>query len=1562
MRTTSMPWLAWLIGFLLMAAPKWAQCDAVIREDRSTGGMTVLMENQFVSVAVSPFLGGRVTGFVDKNTGLDYATHAYDMGLFSDMLWQQLPFSSGDWLNKPYSYEIIRRANGKVGVRLARSGKKGSLSWLTIQKTFWLADGRAALDVDYEFKVDPNAMRTLTICPWFHHGLMIKGAKSNLYIPTSRGVQTIPYDSAAVRNESFHYDVTRGWYGMVAPSRNAGAVFTMDYTRLMCMYNWQGTSGNTVEWMFRSQAVPHGKSFATHATLMPISGLTRIDGASSGIAGQFIMKKGKPCGVRIFSAQARNIKVSVTSRRLPGALRATVLERDLACSCAKAVDSPFALAPDGDGTYVIECVVRDPAGTTVLEYETPITVGRASAQYVMQAKQARLGSDKERFGKLIMNEADIVDPCTYTDAIPSKGIPWNKPSLGGKIRVLALTDMTCARELIELAARTDINLSTCTYSSYGHCNWHPIWGHSGGKTQINAYLSKLLANDYDCILFGGMQFNSITPENLSKIAEKVRRGAGLVTIMPTHIPQEYADLFPAAPLLQESYSKIEKAILKTADFRVVKTAELTAGLPLSGLPQTYLFPYTPKGDVLISAGGKPFLITGEAAKGRTALFTWLVGRPDNTKRGGLNPYFDQEPAYPYHEYYYSMLIKAIRWAARRSPQIAVRGIKMASPDTVALDIRSDERAPYPAHIELTLRHESNTVLATVKRSVTVAPGTNTFRTSIDFQPMHGTTFVDVRVLVQNAVADFGSAAYRHEGAVSIHDVVFDKRIYREGERFQAEVALAGKRAAEAGVQATLTDAYGRLLYAGSAAREGEGADFAVSIPLQHLYAHMARLEVSVLIGRTLLDRRTIEVLLAPASLTAERRWGRYRVMLSWPRRADRALPLYLHSMRRDALRDLGIDTQLMTGVPVFWGHDREQFYLSYRQGFALVFEGVSRLSHRSGLPYYKRPVCDYVWNKTAFKRLREDYGKTRDKKYLQRNPSLDDPVYLNDFKQAMLKWTKTLVKWTPVYYDLGDEGSYTLYTNEIDFDFSPVSLQAFRTWLRNEVYDRLEALNKEWRTDFGAWGEVVPPTAVEARKSGNYAGWADHRTYNEKVFADFNRCAQQTIREADHGALVGISGTQVPKAYGGHDWSRLMPIFQTLSAYSGGGLPSIYRSFAHIPLMGWTGYGADRDALWRGVWTNLFNGHYGVALYNEDVFFQPDLSPTRSARDLKQVLAPIRAGLGTLLYACGLKKPDIAIHYSQPSVHAAWIKQGQQNFVDTRLGWIRLLSDLGFEYEFVSYRDIEKGTLIKKRYKALVLPWSMAISGKEVAAILAFEEAGGAVIADKEPGIMNEHCTEMPTHRMAAVFAMKNRSVLLNESLEHYGESGSVPEGLKKRYAAIFARLGLAARKDIVVHGNIRTSRYVYALGTEGEIIGFLPAERGSTTITAAKGEYLYDVLRGVRLMSGRMPLKPNRPTVVARLPYEVLGVDVSASRRARGVEVAAHLRASSPPEFHVVRFDVLDPDGNRADLYSAVVKAPRGKAVHRFYPALNHKKGAWTIRCTDIVTGAKASSKCVLD
>ena len=82
----------------------------------------------------------------------------------------------------------------------------------------------------------------------------------------------------------------------------------------------------------------------------------------------------------------------------------------------------------------------------------------------------------------------------------------------------------------------------------------------------------------------------------------------------------------------------------------------------------------------------------------------------------------------------------------------------------------------------------------------------------------------------------------------------------------------------------------------------------------------------------------------------------------------------------------------------------------------------------------------------------------------------------------------------------------------------------------------------------------------------------------------------------------------------------------------------------------------------------------------------------------------------------------IALHYSMPSVHAATItlnhpergrREITRDFPANRDGWVRAVKDLGLQFNFVSYEQVEKGILDTQRYRVFVLPMSMAVSPAE---------------------------------------------------------------------------------------------------------------------------------------------------------------------------------------------------------------------------------------------------------
>jgi len=182
-------------------------------------------------------------------------------------------------------------------------------------------------------------------------------------------------------------------------------------------------------------------------------------------------------------------------------------------------------------------------------------------------------------------------------------------------------------------------------------------------------------------------------------------------------------------------------------------------------------------------------------------------------------------------------------------------------------------------------------------------------------------------------------------------------------------------------------------------------------------------------------------------------------------------------------------------------------------------------------------------------------------------------------------------------------------------------------------------------------------------------------------------------------------------------------------------------------------------------------------------------------------------GIGKLV---GLAFPDnhgIAIHYSYPSIHGAWIVDGQikervtyrtsptfDRFNENLDGWLKILRDAGLQFDFMAYSAVEKGELISKGYKTFILPMSVALSDEEIQAIREFVLGGGTVIADALPGVMDEHCRFRKSQALEELFGIKAPLADRERIIAMQGEPG-----LKLKAARALLTEG---KQPILTHNN----------------------------------------------------------------------------------------------------------------------------------------------------------------
>jgi len=410
---------------------------------------------------------------------------------------------------------------------------------------------------------------------------------------------------------------------------------------------------------------------------------------------------------------------------------------------------------------------------------------------------------------------------------------------------------------------------------------------------------------------------------------------------------------------------------------------------------------------------------------------------------------------------------------------------------------------------------------------------------------------------------------------------------------------------------------------------------------------------------------------------------------------------------------------------------------------------------------------------------------------------MNDPATLEEWKKILEELIVLRRKHRPLAYNLGDEISVTSFVSPFDFCFGPHCLQQFRQWLRGS-YRSLAALNEEWETRFRDWSEVEPLSTdairtrefVQGKKLLNFSPWADHRTFMDTTFAGVLGELVTYCNRLDPLIPAGMEGGQAPSAFGGYDWWKLMQVTQWQEPYDVGESHEIIRSFnlARLERMPVVATLFSRETASQAksgmyqVWRLLTHGDRGIIIWHDQSYFKNEYEPTDYAKAMADTFFELRGGLGALLAHPEFRMdPDpVAIYYSQPSIQAHWMLDSQQagpnwirrggsserrrsTLVKDRRAWVRLLEDIGFQYNFLSYQQIAEGALRQRGYRVLIMPKTIALGRGEVDAIQRFVAAGGTVIADNQVGLMDEHCKMQREGKLDELFGISRRGYRIAE-------------------------------------------------------------------------------------------------------------------------------------------------------------------------------------------------------
>ncbi|MFO7900436.1 MAG: beta-galactosidase [Planctomycetota bacterium] len=552
----------------------------------------------------------------------------------------------------------------------------------------------------------------------------------------------------------------------------------------------------------------------------------------------------------------------------------------------------------------------------------------------------------------------------------------------------------------------------------------------------------------------------------------------------------------------------------------------------------------------------------------------------------------------------------------------------------------------------------------------------------------------------------------------------------------------------------------------------------------------------------------------------------------------------------DELRKMGIDGCI--------AYKRTPFENVLENDFVCYVDQVSpdevSVYHRPYSQYIEPPTESNkrrVWFGRHWDMIRNRYKEARDRlkplsvaldtegqKTLWRASCPSDPGVRAKMHERVMNTVIQHKCIRPMFYNLADEHGTGDQAAPFDFCYCKHCLHRFRVWLEQR-YGTLDALNAEWGTEFTLWREVVPLTADDTLRRQadghdfNFSSWADHREFMDDVMNGALAHLREAGRAADPTAVYASTGGQGPGAYGGWDFAKLARSVDLHIPYNIFQNDEMLRSFKP-KILKFAPYFGDSPELIRRMWYQLFHGDCGQIYWDNDQDHGRFLErPTRKwsvrAKRLGPTIKELTSGIAKQIMAMEPTHEHLAVHHSQASIRANWfmgtIPQGEAwvdrnsgncEALETDMMWhardavSKLVADTGLQYRFIAYDAVADGDLIGEGFRAFFMPHSMAVSPDECDAIRRFAEAGGVVIADTLPAVMDEHCKLLPGGRLDEFFGIERGRPSENKPFD-YAKTGAAiqvenelnPFGLPKGKLALHACESTVTATDAALaHGQ----------------------------------------------------------------------------------------------------------------------------------------------------------------
>ena len=833
------------------------------------------------------------------------------------------------------------------------------------------------------------------------------------------------------------------------------------------------------------------------------------------------------------------------------------------------------------------------------------------------------------------------------------------------------------------------------------------------------------------------------------------------------------------------------------------------------------------------------------------------------------------------------------------------------------------------------------------------------------------------------VVDYRVVAARGDAAESIESFSFVRDAWKPGETLVGSVRVKGR----GDVSISLVDEYGREIYRGAFA--GVEGDRPLSVSFPHQKSRFARAVATLTANGRTADAAMFNLYFNTVACDKD----------------DFCFSIWSDHASKSRVSKIGLRQMRKAGID-----NMMECFLTYGGVTPERRAEVPRAVHEAGLNY-----SIYVEHRVRGSTRKEDfYGKKcklfdRWYRYLDKGeipPSGEKPVRqpdgsmksycrLKTYRQDSAAGAKDLGVY---FYNLGDENDLAHHGNvNLENCFCGECQSHFREYLRN-TYGSLEKLNAEYRTKYASWDEIVAMPFVESAKKRRLSLWMDFRAFMEEQFVNLHLYSKAEIQEVDPDAPIGSEGYVYPhNSFTGYCFYKLLPHFTF-------GAP--YFNDRDVHAMRYLAPGAAKAA-WYGTyesenvpaisrrtpWQYLFAGLNGAFWWTADFtpsacsfsncgIFRPDLTFLGHFSASAEEMSFIRdSGLGKMLHGAKPADGRVAVHYSNPCLHASTLNPGMTTWELSHQDFAAAFNECSVPYWFLSPPEIEKAGGIPGSVKVLALPYSQALSDVECAAMRGFVERGGLLLADEMPGMMDEHGALRGASPLADLFGEplelkktgKGAAVLLGDYIRGLdgrvgaGTAGGVAAGVG-RYLALFGVNPVARVTDengTLRHADLwKKDKTLFAcMMGPAESLGRMARAGGAESgtrraamlgdsavrrIRLARPVYAYDIGNGGRFIGRsdsfdiRLEKTVGRVIAFTGKRLEAPELKLSADR----VKPGERLECSVSRINGCALVSVLGPDGRET------FRDRRTSSPASFAPAWNDPKGRYVFRVRSALGG----------